>query len=197
ALATTALYRELLPEAGAGAVLLHLEGETATLSCVREDRLLLSRSVTPERLDTETLAVEVRRTLVAGLMAGASGPAPSAVSAVWLTGAGADQALATELGRVLGDGATGRRGDGETGRRGDGESDDVNTDRGLAFDFAGSPPPPVAPSPRRPVPPGRPVRVALLPRGRLPGGEALSPSLDTALGLALLGLRPAAERLDL
>src|SRR5438270_3543485 len=131
------------------------------------------------------------------MMAGASGRAPSAVSAVWLTGAGADQALATELGRVLGDGATGRRGDGETGRRGDGESDDVNTDRGLAFDFAGSPPPPVAPSPRRPVPPGRPVRVALLPRGRLPGGGALSPSLDTALGLALLGLRPAAERLDL
>src|SRR5262249_3643971 len=38
---------------------------------------------------------------------------------------------------------------------------------------------------------------AALPRGRIPGGEELSPALDTALGLALLGLRPATERLDL
>jgi Tfp pilus assembly protein PilN len=39
--------------------------------------------------------------------------------------------------------------------------------------------------------------VDLLPRIRLSGAEALAPALDTALGLALLGLRPAAERLDL
>jgi Tfp pilus assembly protein PilN len=168
ALATTALYRELLPEAEAGAVLLHLEGETATVACVHEGRLLLSRSVTSERLDAETLAVEVRRTRVAGMMAGVSGPTPSPgdgrlpASAVWLTGSGADEALAEELGALLGPVA----GPGETAA---GESS---------------------------APPVRLVNAAL-PTGRLSGGEELSPALDTALGLALLGLRPAAERLDL
>jgi Tfp pilus assembly protein PilN len=164
ALAAAALFRELLPQSEAGTVLLHLEGETATLSCVQAGRLLLSRSVTPERLDAETLAVELRRTLVAGMMTGAGGLAPVAVNTVWLTGGGAYEALADELGMILGSGAA---------------------ERGRSTPVGSS------------LSPVRPVKAALLPRGRLPGDEALSPSLDTSLGLALLGLRPAAERLDL
>src|SRR5205823_13054 len=97
ALATTALYQTLLPATEHEAVLLDLEGEVATLSFVREGRLLLSRSVSSERQDAETLAVEVRRTLVAGMMAGSSGHTPSSVGAVWLTGEGASERLAREL----------------------------------------------------------------------------------------------------
>src|SRR5207249_6844806 len=102
ALATTALYQALHPAAEAEAVLLDLEGDVATLSFVREGRLLLSRSVAAERQDAETLAVEVRRTLVAGMMAGASGHTPSALGAIWLTGEGASEPLARELGTILG-----------------------------------------------------------------------------------------------
>lgn len=170
-LAATALYREVLPEAEAGAMLLQLEGETVTLSCLHGGRLLLSRSVTLERLDAEALAVEVRRTLVAAMLAGGApsssgGPGQGlsfSVSAVWLTGGGADEALAEELGANLGSEAA------ERGRSEAGSS----------------------------LPAARRIRAGLLPRGRLPGGGGLSPSHDTALGLALLGLRPATARLDL
>jgi hypothetical protein len=41
------------------------------------------------------------------------------------------------------------------------------------------------------------VPVAPLPRADLPGGDELLPGQDVALGLALLGLRPPPERLDL
>jgi len=196
ALATTALYRELLPEAEGVAVFLHLDEGTATVSCVQAGQLLLSRSVTPEQLNAETLAVEVRRTLVAGMMAGvparpgrlpsAGGPSdpagappppphasrgvpPPLPSTVWLTGPGAYEALAEELGAILGTGAV------EPGRSGS----------RLVVAAAG-------PS----TPPSLAVH-ASLPRAGLSGGEELSPALDTALGLALLGLRPASERLDL
>jgi Tfp pilus assembly protein PilN len=112
------------------------------------------------------LAIEVRRTLVAGAMSGGAGEAPPQVGAVWLTGAGASDDLALDLSAAL---------------------------DGVARDGAdGSPASPAA----------GPVRVKLLPRedGRfafLPGGESLAPEFDLALGLALLGLRPASERLDL
>jgi hypothetical protein len=43
----------------------------------------------------------------------------------------------------------------------------------------------------------RSVLVAPLPREALGGGEALAPSLDAAFGSALIGLRPATERVDL
>jgi Tfp pilus assembly protein PilN len=43
----------------------------------------------------------------------------------------------------------------------------------------------------------RSVRVAPLPPVALAGVEALPPSFDRALGLALMGLRPTAERIDL
>jgi Tfp pilus assembly protein PilN len=164
ALAATALYRQLLPEAQAGALLLHLDGGTATLSRVQEGRLLLSRSVAPQRLDAEALAIEVRRTLVAGMMTGDGGSAPSPVSAVWLTGPGADEALVEELGTLLGP---------------------EQSEQGWSA-AAGSP-----------LPAAGRVKAGLLPRDRLPGAEALPPSFDTALGLALLGLRPPMERLDL
>src|SRR5438046_3896402 len=100
-MSTTALYQALHPAAEAEAVLLDLEGDVATLSHVREGRLLLSRSVAAERQDAETLAVEVRRTLVAGIMTGTSGHAPSSAGTVWLTGEGASEALARELGTIL------------------------------------------------------------------------------------------------
>jgi Type IV pilus assembly protein PilM len=206
ALATTALYRELLPEAEGVAVFLHLDEGTATVSCVQAGQLLLSRSVTPEQLNAETLAVEVRRTLVAGMMAGvparpggganpytplpAGGPgdpagAPPAISlpsAVWLTGPGAYEALAEELGAILGLGTV------ESGRSSRGEPC-VRPGR-----TQGSPLPPAAAGPSAPL--SLPVH-ASLPRAGLSGGEELSPAQDTALGLALLGLRPASERLDL
>jgi Tfp pilus assembly protein PilN len=153
-----------VPAADEGAILAHLESESVALAWVQGERLLLSRSVPLETIAAGPLAVELRRTLLAGAMAGGEGPGnPSPVDAIWLTGEGAHEHLAHALAAALGVGG----------------AEDLSSH-------------PVASSPRRPV-----ARCGVLPRGALPGGEELTPALDTALGLALLGLRPATQRLDL
>jgi type IV pilus assembly protein PilM len=144
ALAMAAVARVAVPDADQGALLIHRDGQSATFSSVEGERLCLSRSVTLEPADAESLATEARRTLLAGGMAGGG----AAVRAIWLTGEGATEAAAALA--------------------------DV-----LARETAG------------------PAPVAVLPRSPFAGEADLAPELDTALGLALLGLRPAAERLDL
>jgi Tfp pilus assembly protein PilN len=149
-LATAALYRATGPELETTALLIHLSGGTVTLSRVQGERLLLSRSVARVQGTAEELAMEVRRTLVAGAMV-SDGQPPAGYDAIWLTGDGADEEMADALAASLGPGAGG----------------------------------------------GPRARVGVLPRGHLPGGEDLAPAMDTALGLALLGLKPASERMDL
>jgi Tfp pilus assembly protein PilN len=167
-LATAAVYQMRAPGPEETAILIHLSRGSVALSCVQGQRLLLSRSVPVEQPTAEDLAVEVRRTLVAGAMVGGEGTSGAKWSgSIWLTGPGATEELADGLAAALSPAADGQ-----------------GSERARFYD---------RPEDDRPAVPA----VGLLSRGEMAGGEELMPSLDTALGLALIGLRPAPDRLDL
>jgi Tfp pilus assembly protein PilN len=84
-----------------------LDAGSATLSYLDGGRVLMSRTASlaaasagSER-DVQALALEVRRTLVAGAAASRSGASGSAESQVWLAGHGADESLVEALAEAL------------------------------------------------------------------------------------------------